>query len=86
MKSITVVLGVLCVGCTTAPKKVYVYPEKFKSDVIIPLVWDGQYPVTHFEHEIMLNTEYYDYQGQVYRLVETDTPGVYAIQIDVPAP
>ena len=86
MKTVGLLLVLLFVGCTTAPKNVYVHPEKFNCDLIIPLVWDGHFPVTHFEHELMLDTEYYDYQGHMYRLVGTDTPGVYAIQIDVPKP
>jgi hypothetical protein len=86
MKTVVLLLALLFVGCTTAPKNVYVHPEKFNADLIIPLVWDGHFPVAHFEHEMVLNTEYYDYQGHMYRLVETDIPGVYAIRIDVPAP
>ena len=46
-----------------APKNVYVQPEKYNCDLIIPTIWDGNHPVEHFQHEMILNAVYHDYYG-----------------------
>ena len=86
MKTIALLLPVFFVGCMSAPTKVYVQPEKFNCDLIIPTIWDGNHPVEHFQHEMILNAVYHDYMGHQYKLVKTDTPDVFALQIDVPKP
>jgi|TARA_R100000458_G_C8254797_1_gene231068 hypothetical protein len=86
MKTIALLLPVLFVGCMSTPAKVYVQPEKFNCDLIIPTIWDGNHPVEHFEHEMLLNAVYHDYMGHRYTLVATDTPNVFALQVDVPQP
>tara|TARA_R100001224_G_scaffold90580_2_gene59706 strand:+ start:2795 stop:3010 length:216 start_codon:yes stop_codon:yes gene_type:complete len=70
----------------STPAKVYVQPEKFNCDLIIPTIWDGNHPVEHFEHEMLLDVVYHDYTGNGYKLVATDTPNVFALQVDVLQP
>ena len=66
MKTIALLLPVLFVGCMSTPTKVYVQPEKFNCDLIIPTIWDGNHPVEHFQHEMILNAVYHDYMGNQY--------------------
>ena len=86
MKTTTLFACLLLAGCTTAPKGVYVHPEKFNCDLIIPTIWDGNYPVKNFEHEIVLGQVYHDHYGMQYMLVETDVPNVFSLQVDVVRP
>ncbi len=87
MKTIKTALAILFLtGCGAAPKKVFVHPEKFNLDLIVPTAWDGAYPVSHFEHEMVLNTPYYDYMGTKYTLVSTDNPDVFIIRVRVDKP
>ena len=86
MKFIYLLPAVLLASCMTTPKNVYVNPENYKCDLIIPTIWDGAQPVEHFEHEIVLGQVYYDYFGMKYKFVETDTPGVFVLQVDVDRP
>jgi hypothetical protein len=86
MKTIALLLPVLFVGCMSTPAKVYVQPEKFNCDLIIPTIWDGNHPVEHFEHEMILDAVYHDYTGYKYTLVATDIPNVFALQVDVDQP
>ena len=86
MKIVKLFPALLLAGCMAPRKNVYVQPEKYSCDLIIPTIWDGSHPVTYFEHEMLLDTPYYDYMGQEYRLVATDVPGVFAIKVSVPKP
>ncbi len=86
MKFTYLLPAVLLASCTVAPKNVFVHPEKYSCDLIIPTIWDGCHPVSHFEHELVVGSEYYDYYGMKYKLVETETPGVFILQIDVQRP
>lgn len=86
MKFIYLLPAVLLASCTIAPKSVYVHPERYQCDLIIPTIWDGSHPVEHFEHELVLGAQYHDYYGMKYRLVESNTPGVFILQIDVERP
>lgn len=86
MKFIYLLPAILLASCTIAPKNVYVHPEKYNCDLIIPTIWDGNHPVEHFEHELVVGTEYHDYYGMKYKLVETDVPGVFILQIKVDRP
>tara|TARA_Y100001937_G_scaffold102902_1_gene141662 strand:+ start:11768 stop:12031 length:264 start_codon:yes stop_codon:yes gene_type:complete len=87
MKIIKTVLAILFLtGCGATPKKVFVHPEKFNLDLIVPTVWDGAYPVSYFEREMVLNTSYYDYMGTKYTLVSTDNPDVFVIRVRVDRP
>ena len=42
--------------------------------------------MSHFEHEMVLNTPYYDYMGTKYTLVSTDNPDVFIIRVRVDKP
>ena len=86
MKVLNLIAAILLVGCSTTPKNLYVHPEKYNCDLIIPTIWDGNHPVKHFEHELLLNTTYYDYRGIKYTLVETKVPNVYALRVQVVNP
>ena len=86
MKTTLLLLTLLVAGCSTAPKNLYVHPEKYNCDLIIPTIWDGTHPVSNFEHELVIGLTYYDYMGMQYTLVETDYPGVFALRVKVPAP
>ena len=86
MKLLYTVPALLLAGCMTAPKNVFVKPEKYNCDLIIPTIWDGTHPVSNFEHELVIGLTYYDYMGMQYTLVETDYPGVFALRVKVPAP
>ena len=86
MKTIPLLLTLLVAGCTTAPKNLYVHPEKYNCDLIIPTIWDGTHPVSHFEHELVVGVTYHDYMGMEYTLVETETPGVFSLRVKVVAP
>ena len=86
MKIIRLVPALLMVGCMTTPKDVYVSPERYQCDLIIPTVWDGNHPVQHFEHELVVGMTYHDHLGMRYKLVPTETPSVFALQIEVDKP
>lgn len=86
MKTTLLLLTLLVAGCSTAPKNLYVHPEKYNCDLIIPTIWDGNHPVSHFEHELVIGLTYYDYMGMEYSLHETETPGVFALRVRVAAP
>lgn len=86
MKLLYTVPALLLAGCMTAPKDVFVKPEKYNCDLIIPTIWDGNYPVSHFEHELAVGVTYYDYMGMQYTLVETETPNVFALKVKVVSP
>ena len=86
MKTTLLLLTLLVAGCSTAPKNLYVHPEKYNCDLIIPTIWDGTHPVSHFEHELVIGLTYYDYMGMQYTLVETDHPGVFSLRVKVAAP
>ncbi len=86
MKFTYLLPAVLLASCSVAPKNVFVNPENYSCDLIIPTIWDGVHPVEHFEHEIVLNQVYHDYFGMKYKLVESETPGVFLLQIDVERP
>tara|TARA_Y100000004_G_C8813492_1_gene368777 strand:+ start:33 stop:293 length:261 start_codon:yes stop_codon:yes gene_type:complete len=86
MKTTLLLLTLLVAGCSTAPKNLYVHPERYNCDLIIPTIWDGTHPVSHFEHELVIGLTYYDYMGMQYTLVETDQPGVFSLRVKVAAP
>lgn len=86
MKLLYTVPALLLAGCMTAPKNVFIHPEKYNCDLIIPTIWDGNHPVTHFEHELVIGLTYYDYMGMEYTLMDTDDPGVYVLRVQVTQP
>jgi len=86
MKTPLLLLTLLAAGCSTAPKNLFVHPEKYNCDLIIPTIWDGTHPVSHFEHELIIGVPYYDYMGMQYTLVETEVPNVFAIKVKVANP
>lgn len=83
MKTAALLLTLLLAGCHTAPKNLFVKPEMYSSDLIIPTVWDGNHPIAYFEHELLVGATYYDYRGVEYKLVETDVPNVFALRVQV---
>lgn len=76
----------LACGCTTTPKNLYVHPEDYKCDLIIPTIWDGGHPVQYFEHEIVIGQTYHDYYGMQYKLMPTDQPDVFSLRVKVARP
>ncbi len=86
MRTTLALLALLAAGCSTAPKNLYVHPEHYNCDLILPTIWDGSHPVEHFEHELVVGVTYHDYMGMKYTLVEKETPGVYALRVEVPLP
>ena len=86
MKTVMILSCLLFAGCMTAPKNVYVQPEKYNCDLIIPTIWDGNHPVKHFEHEIVVGHTYHDYYGMEYKLMPTKTPDVFILQVQVTRP
>ena len=86
MKLLYTVPALLLAGCMTAPKNVFIHPEKYNCDLIIPTIWDGNHPVTHFEHELVIGLTYYDYMGMEYTLMDTEDPGVYVLRVQVTQP
>ena len=89
MKAITLLIPLLAVGCAatmTTPKKVYVHPEKYSLDLIIPTAWNGNHPVTHFSHELIVGKTYQDYRGIDYKLVPTEDSNLFVLQIQVNRP
>ena len=86
MKTVAILSCLLFAGCMTAPKNVYVQPEKYNCDLLIPTIWDGNHPVKHFEHEIVLGQTYHDYYGMEYRLMPTDKPDVFSLKVEVTRP
>ena len=76
----------LACGCTTTPKNLYVHPENYKCDLIIPTIWDGSHPVQYFELEIVLGQTYHDYYGMQYKLMPTDQPDVFSLRVKVARP
>ena len=86
MRTTIALLALLVAGCSTAPKNLYVHPERYNCDLIIPTAWDGEHPVAHFERELIVGVSYYDYMGTEYALVDTDTPGVYMLRVQVANP
>tara|TARA_R110002020_G_scaffold90213_1_gene219739 strand:- start:31 stop:300 length:270 start_codon:yes stop_codon:yes gene_type:complete len=89
MKAITLLIPFLAVGCMstmTTPKKVYVHPEKYSCDLIIPTTWDGNHPVAHFSQELILGKTYQDYMGMEYKLIPTKDSSLFVLQIQVNRP
>ena len=86
MKTTALLLILIAAGCSTAPKNLYVHPDRYNCDLIIPTIWDGNHPVAHFEHKLIVGFKYNDYMGTEYTLVETETPGVYALRVQVSRP
>lgn len=89
MKAITLLIPLLAVGCAatmTTPKKVYVHPENYSCDLIIPTTWDGNQPVAHFSHELIVGKTYRDYRGMEYKLIPTQDSGVFVLQMQVNRP
>ena len=86
MKLLHIAPALFLAGCMTTPKNVLVQPEKYSCDLIIPTIWDGSHPVSHFEHELVVGVTYHDYRGIEYTLVETDTPNVFALKVRVVTP
>ena len=86
MRTTALLLALFAAACSTAPKNLYIHPERYNCDLIIPTVWDGNHPVKHFEHELVIGLTYYDYMGMEYTLVDTDDPGVYVLRVQVTRP
>ncbi len=86
MRTTALLFTLLAAGCSTVPKNLYVHPEKYNCDLVIPTIWDGKHPVSYFEHELVLGTTYHDYTGTEYVLVQTDVPGVFALKVKVVNP
>ena len=86
MKTVIAFTLLLFAGCTTVPKKLYVQPEKFNCDLLIPTSWNGDYPVKFFEHKLIVSQTYEDYNGMSYKLMPTEDPNVFSLQIVVPSP
>ena len=86
MRTTALLLALLAAGCSTAPKNLYVHPERYNCDLILPTIWDGVHPVSHFEHELVLGVTYHDYMGTEYVLVKTDVPDVFALKVQVARP
>ena len=86
MRTTALLLTLLAAGCSTAPKKLFVHPEKYNCDLLITTKWDGNHPVIYFECEILLGATEYDYMGTAYTLIETDVPDVYVLRVRVERP
>lgn len=86
MRFIYLLPAVLLASCMTVPQNVYVHPEKYNCDLIIPTIWDGEYPVDYFEHEILLGATYYDYLGMKYELVKSDVDSVFILRVRLVKP
>ena len=86
MRTTLAMLALLAAGCSTAPKNLYIHPERYNCDLIIPTIWDGSHPVKYFQHELVIGMTYHDYMGMQYTLVDTDTPGVFVLRVQVANP
>ena len=86
MKTIVLFSCLLFAGCVSVPQRLYVHPQKFSCDLIIPTSWDGCYPVKYFEKKLVIDHVHTDQLGMDYKLVPTDDPKVFVLQIVVPSP
>jgi len=68
------------------PQKIYVQPEDYNCDLIISTSWDGCHPVQHFEKELVVNHTHTDYMGMDYRLMSTEDPKIFILQVSIPSP
>ena len=86
MKNIILILSLLLfTGCYgTIPTKVYKNPQAYSFDTMIPLNWDGKYPVKNWEEEIKLGQPIKAWNGFIYTFEPHPTKdGVIIIKTDI---
>ena len=86
MKNLLLLLGVLLLtGCYNhIPHKVYKNPQAYSFDTMIPLNWDGEYPVKNWQEEIKLGKPIRAWNGFVYTFEPHPTKeGVIIIKTDI---
>jgi len=83
MKQVLLILVVLLQGClASAPAKLYEHPERYRCQLILETQWDSSYPIKTFHHVLELDTIYHDtWYGTSYKLVATDDPNRFALQV-----
>ena len=83
MKKLLLFLPFIFTGCfPTFYNKVYKHPDEYTWDAMIPLDWDGNYPIKTWQTELPLNMTFYGTKGFEYKLIPLDND-IVLLQVNI---